>query len=100
MLTYQHDVYRTTATTTAAPLDLVVMLYQGALRFAQQGIQATERGDPAAAHSSFVRAQDVVAELMGSLNLDAGGEVAAGAVGAVGGDGSGARILPRTMAMA
>ena len=70
-----YQTYRAAAATTASPVELVVMLNQGALRFTQQGIQAVERGDASGAHTSFVRAQEIVAELAGSLNLDAGGEV-------------------------
>lgn len=70
--------YRAAAVETAAPVDLVVMLYQGVVRFTQRGIDATERRDLETAHASFVRAQEIVAELAGSLDLEAGGQVARG----------------------
>jgi flagellar secretion chaperone FliS len=46
------------------------------LRFTQRGIEGAERGDIKTAHESFVRAQDVVAELLASLNMEEGGEFA------------------------
>lgn len=61
---------------TAAPLDLVLMLYQGVLRFTAQAIDAVGQHDVAEAHKSLVRAQDIVAELASSLNRDEGGAAA------------------------
>src|SRR4051812_44156355 len=68
--------YRATKGETAGSVDLVVMLYQGAVRFIRVGIEAMEREDPKAAHQNLVRAQDIVVELLGSLNREAGGQVA------------------------
>ena len=68
--------YRVNSIETADPVRLVLMLYQGVLRFTQRGIQANERHEIQVAHESFVRAQAIVAELMSSLNLEAGGEIA------------------------
>jgi flagellar protein FliS len=68
--------YRVNSIETADPVRLVLMLYQGVLRFTQRGIQASERQEIQVAHESFVRAQAIVAELMSSLNLEAGGEIA------------------------
>ncbi len=61
---------------TATPLDLVLMLYQGVLRFTAQAIEAVVRHDPAEAHRSLVRAQDIVSELAASLNHEEGGATA------------------------
>ena len=68
--------YRSTRVETASRVDLVVMLYQGVVRFTRAGIEATERGDVKAAHTGFVRAQDIIAELIATLDHDRGGEVA------------------------
>src|SRR3954453_7809119 len=68
--------YRATKVETAGSVDLVVMLYQGAVKFTRLGISAIERNDPTAAHESLVRAQDIIVELLGSLNRDAGGPIA------------------------
>ncbi len=68
--------YRATRVATASPVDQVIMLYQGVAQFAQRGIMAVERGDVAEAHNNFARAQDIVAELIASLDFEQGGEVA------------------------
>lgn len=76
MLSNPYHQYRSTAVETARPIDLVVMLYKGAVRFTQRGIQAVERQDITEAHTSFVRAQDIIAELVSGLNLEQGGAIA------------------------
>ena len=68
--------YRATKVETAGSVDLVVMLYQGAVRFIRQGIDAMDRNDTKAAHACLVRAQDIVVELLGSLNHEQGGQIA------------------------
>jgi flagellar protein FliS len=68
--------YRATKVETAGSVDLVVMLYQGAVRFIRLAIEAIERNDGEAAHKNLVRAQDIVVELLGSLNREAGGQIA------------------------
>lgn len=76
MLPNPYQQYRATKVETAGSVDLVVMLYQGAVRFIRQAIDALEQDDQKAAHSNFVRAQDIVVELLGSLNREAGGQIA------------------------
>lgn len=76
MLPNPYQQYRATKVETAGPVDQVVMLYQGAVRFSRLGIEAIERGDAKAAHTNLVRAQDIVVELRGSLNHEVGGEIA------------------------
>jgi flagellar protein FliS len=68
--------YKATKVQTAGKVDLVVMLYQGAVRFIRLGIEAMERSDKHAAHESLVRAQDIIVELLGSLNREEGGQIA------------------------
>ena len=68
--------YRATKVETAGSVDLVVMLYQGAVRFIRLSIEALERNDGKTAHANLVRAQDIVVELLGSLNREAGGQIA------------------------
>ncbi len=76
MLADPYQQYRATKVGTASPVNLVVMLYQGVVRFTRAGIEATERGDVQAAHRGFVRAQDIIAEPVSALDHDRGGEVA------------------------
>ncbi len=57
---------------TATPGQLVVMLYDGFLRFAAQGRAAMERGDLGEAGQRLTRAQDIVTELHLSLDMSHG----------------------------
>jgi flagellar secretion chaperone FliS len=71
-----YNVYRQTQAQTAAPGELVVMLYRGAARFVASAIEGIERKDIQAAHDNLVRAQAVIAELLETLDLERGGELA------------------------
>ena len=75
------DSYRQVATQTASPARLVLMLYDGAICFlelAQTGFDCT---DPTqlnqAVDNNIVRAQAIIYEMNATLNMEAGGEVAA-----------------------
>jgi len=57
---------------TAPAENLVLMLYDGALRFARQAKVSLAEGRMQDAHNDLTRAQDILGELMGSLNMDAG----------------------------
>jgi flagellar secretion chaperone FliS len=76
MLPNPYQQYRATKVQTAGSVDLVVMLYQGAVKFIRLGIEAIERDDSKVAHESLVRAQDIVVELLSSLNREEGGQIA------------------------
>jgi len=73
--------YRQVATETAPPGQLVLMLYDGALRFLSRALTGFQMEDPADSnetiHNNIVRTQQILRELDGSLNLEAGGELAA-----------------------
>ncbi|WP_286885351.1 flagellar export chaperone FliS [Aneurinibacillus sp. UBA3580] len=62
--------YKQNAVNTAPPEELVLMLYKGAVRFTNAAQKALAQGDMAAAHRYNIRVQDIVAELMGGLNMD------------------------------
>ena len=55
---------------TATPEELVLMLYDGAIRFMNQAVVQLEAENKPAAHEASIRAQAIVAELMGGLNMD------------------------------
>lgn len=76
MLPNPYQQYRATKVQTAGSVELVVMLYQGAVKFIRLGIEAMERSDTKAAHANLVRAQDIIVELLGSLNREEGGQIA------------------------
>lgn len=77
MLARGAQAYYQTQIQSRSPLELVVMLYDGAIRFLQQTVDAMERGDLVAKRDSLSRAMAIVTELHGMLDLEQGGEVAA-----------------------
>ena len=68
--------YRRTQVETASPGQLVLLMYEGCIRFASRGRLAIEAQDFEAARKNLLRAQDILAELMSGLNLEVG-EIAA-----------------------
>ncbi|MCG0275869.1 MAG: flagellar export chaperone FliS [Thermosediminibacteraceae bacterium] len=55
---------------TAPPEKLVVMLFEGALKFARLAKKAIEEKNYAEANNHLIRAQDIIMELNASLNMD------------------------------
>lgn len=70
------DAYRTNQVMTATPLGLVIMLYDGAISFISKAEDAARSGDWERASGLLRRAQDIVYELMGCLDMDKGGQIA------------------------
>jgi len=75
-----HQRYRKVQAETASPGQLVLMLYGGALRFLRSAEDALVDGDIEKAHRGLTRAQDIVFELIASLDSGAG-EVAENLLG-------------------
>jgi flagellar protein FliS len=72
-----YNTYAETQTQTADPGELVVMLYRGAARFVAAAIEAVDAKNVQTANNSFVRAQAIITELLETLDLKRGGELAA-----------------------
>src|SRR6185503_5795959 len=72
--------YRETATLTAPPGQIVLMLFEGAIRSLERSLPGFTNTDPAEAnmiiHNNLQRAQDIIRELNGALNMEQGGEFA------------------------
>jgi flagellar secretion chaperone FliS len=68
--------YEEQAITTQSPGRLIVLLYEGAIRFLRQAAIAADAGDPTTRNRYLARSQDILMELNTSLNLDAGGAIA------------------------
>ena len=69
--------YRSTEVQSRTPIELVVMLYDGALRFLAAGRDAVERKDIRARGVAFSRLLAIISELQSTLNIESGGPVAA-----------------------
>ena len=59
--------YLKTKVMTAGPAELRLMLFDGALKFAEQGRQGLDGKDYEAAYNGISRCQEIIAELMNSL---------------------------------
>lgn len=70
------NAYRESAVLTASPVQLVVMLYDGANRFLRQATVLYEQGDPIKGGQSIGRARAIVEELLATLDLERGGDIA------------------------
>ncbi|MHC4636288.1 MAG: flagellar export chaperone FliS [Planctomycetota bacterium] len=68
--------YQDTAVTTQSKGRIVVMLYEGAIKFLKLAIKEMEEGNFADKGKYITRAQDIINELNVVLNLDEGGEIA------------------------
>jgi len=64
--------YRDSSVMTASPEQLVVMLYDGAVRFLRQAEHALGEGAFEHAHHKLGRGEAIIDELLATLNLDAG----------------------------
>ncbi len=71
-----HSQYLRTAVETATPIRLIVMLYDGAIRFLSQALPAMQAHDFEAQTRLIGRAQDIIAHLHTHLEADSGGTLA------------------------
>jgi flagellar protein FliS len=68
--------YKQQSILTATPGQLVVMLYDGCLRFLHQAAHAMRGGDMAESNARLLRAEAIIDELHATLDLEEGGVVA------------------------
>lgn len=64
------NAYKQNTILTATPEELTLMLYEGAIKFMKMAKYCIENKDLAKAHSSLIRAQDIIMELNTTLNMD------------------------------
>ena len=68
--------YQQTAVATQSRGRLILMLYDGAIKFMKLAIKELEAGDYEAKGRYINRAQDIISELNAVLDTDSGGEIA------------------------
>ncbi|RED57599.1 flagellar export chaperone FliS [Cohnella lupini] len=68
MISTPHNKYQQSSVQTASPSQLILMLYDGAIRFTKQGIHGINNKDYQKANDNLFRAQQVINELIASLN--------------------------------
>lgn len=70
-----HLKYKQTSVQSASREKILLMLYEGAIRFMKQAILAIERKDIADRGMNIGRAFDIVNELNNTLNHEVGGDI-------------------------
>jgi flagellar protein FliS len=71
-----YENYFATQIKTATPEQILVMLYDGAIRFIRQARQALEDGQRVTKLEKISRAVAILTELSGTLDFEKGGEIA------------------------
>lgn len=69
MMTSAGDAYRKQSVLTASPAELIVLLYEGLKKDLLLAKRHIERGQPSEAHERLMKAQAIVVELVGSLDM-------------------------------
>ncbi|MBP2636924.1 MAG: fliS [Firmicutes bacterium] len=63
------NVYKNQQIMTASPEELILMLYNGAIRFISESIQGLEQGNLEKANNANLRAQNIVKEFVCALDM-------------------------------
>ena len=71
-----HNQYRKNEISTSSQGRLILMMYEGAIKFATMAIHSIEKGDIANQGKYINKTHDIVNELSFALDLKKGGEVA------------------------
>ena len=70
-------VYQKAAVNTVDQRKLIVLLYEGAIKFLTIAAIKMDGGEAYEAHTNLMRGKSIVAELLASLDMEQGGEIAA-----------------------
>lgn len=68
MVNNPYQQYQQNAVSSAAPPQLTLMLFNGALKFARQGVAAIEAARVEEAHKAIMRVQEIINYLSATLN--------------------------------
>lgn len=68
--------YRKSQVETASPEQILIMLYDGAIRFLNQAKVHMQNKELEQSHTNIIKAQRIITEFMSSLDMDMGGEMA------------------------
>lgn len=70
-----YSAYERTKVETADQRQLILMLYDGAIRFMRKATARIDGNDIEAAHNYLVRSREIIAELLATLKPEKSGEV-------------------------
>ncbi len=72
---HPYHAYQATNVNTADQARLIIMLYDGAIRFLKKGRGKIYVGDMEGAHNYLTRGRDIVSELLATLRPEQAGEI-------------------------
>jgi len=75
-MSYGYGAYKKTAVSTASKEQILLMLYQAAIKNCKKAIEAIEQKQIAKKGEHIGKLQDIVIELNNSLDFEVGGEIA------------------------
>ncbi|MDW7651578.1 MAG: flagellar export chaperone FliS [Bacillota bacterium] len=67
-----YQTYRQTQVETVSPQQLVIMLYNGAIKFLKLAQSGLEENNIEKSHTNNIKAQDIIFELMSALDFSQG----------------------------
>ena len=78
MSTYSNyqNAYKKASVNTLDQNKLIIMLYDGAIKNANFAVQYMESGDIEKVNDSLIKTKNIVTELLATLNMEQGGEIA------------------------
>jgi len=76
MNTYNMNQYQQNQISTASPEQILLMLYDGAIRFTRRAISGVEENKPELRRSGVSKTLAIISEFSNSLNHEIGGEIA------------------------
>ena len=78
MSTYSNyqNAYKKASVNTLDQNKLIIMLYDGAIKNANFAVQYMESGKIEKVHDSLIKTKNIVTELLATLNMEQGGEIA------------------------
>ena len=71
-----HEQYKQVQVKTANKGKLVVMLYQGCIKFLRLAKKNIEKNNIESSHNYIIRSQDIILELMNTLDMEKGSDIA------------------------
>lgn len=71
----QYNQYQNVQITTSTPEKILIMLYDGAIKFTRMAIDRLSKGDIAGKGMYISKAHAIISELMFSLNHEVGGDI-------------------------
>lgn len=68
--------YQKAAVNTVDQRKLILMLYDGAIKFLTHAIDKMNKNEVYEAHTNLIKGKSIIAELLASLNMENGGDIA------------------------